>query len=96
MMAKRPMLYSIFAMIVVASMLLAGCGGATPTPTAVAQPGNTQPVSTAPQPTQAAKKVATFIWTQEFELPESHVQQYVVFTGYPAVMGLLGLELRPE
>jgi peptide/nickel transport system substrate-binding protein len=69
MMAKRPVLYTIFVMIVVASMLLAGCGGAkpTPTPTVVAQPGNTQPVNTAPQPTQATKKVATFIWTQEFD-----------------------------
>ncbi len=50
--------------MVAASLILSGCGGATTTPIV---PGNTQQV---PQPSQTAvpeKKVATLIFTQEFD-----------------------------
>jgi peptide/nickel transport system substrate-binding protein len=64
-MMRKSILYTFFALLVVASMVLSGCGGAkTTTPISV---GNT-PQVTQPQPTVAAeKKVATLIFTQEFD-----------------------------
>jgi len=44
---RKSALYSVFALLVVTSLLLVGCGGA--------------------KTTSAASKVATFIWTQEFD-----------------------------
>ncbi len=59
-MQKRSGLYVIFATLMVASLLLSGCGGK---PATTVAPGNTQvPATTVPE-----KKVATLIFTQEFD-----------------------------
>lgn len=59
----------VLSLMVLASMILAACGGAAATQ-APAEPANTEGAATqAPAATDAApadKKVATFIWTQEF------------------------------
>ncbi len=59
-MQKRSGLYILFATLMVGSLLLSGCGGNIATTVA---PGNTQvPATTVPE-----KKVATLIFTQEFD-----------------------------
>jgi len=66
-MIKRSVTYTLFAILVAASMILSGCGG-TPAVVTVISSGDTPVVSpTVPPTTVAAKKVATFIWTQDFD-----------------------------
>jgi peptide/nickel transport system substrate-binding protein len=54
-MSKRSVLYAVLATVIVSSVVLSGCGGAKPTPDAT-----TEPIA-------ADKKIATFIYTQEFD-----------------------------
>ena len=63
-MTRKSILYTFFALLVVASMVLSGCGGAKTTPVAVA---NTPGASQVTQPPVSEKKVATLIFTQEFD-----------------------------
>ena len=66
-MIKRSVTYTLFAILVAASMILSGCGG-TPAVVTVISSGDTPVVSpTVPPTTVAAKKIATFIWTQDFD-----------------------------
>ncbi len=62
-MLRKSVAYTIFALLVAASMVLSGCGG---TPTVVTQisSGDTPAPSPTPVP---EKKVATLIFTQEFD-----------------------------
>jgi peptide/nickel transport system substrate-binding protein len=60
-MQKRSGLYTLFATLMVASLLLSGCGGNAKIPVA---PANTPQV---PATTVPEKKVATLIFTQEFD-----------------------------
>jgi peptide/nickel transport system substrate-binding protein len=68
-MSRKPILYSVLVMMVVASLFLSSCGGANATPVVATQPPAiaTQPPVAATQPPAAAKKVATLIYTQEFD-----------------------------
>jgi len=75
---KKSWLFCVLAMLVVASMLLSACGPATE-PTTVAEPPTevvVEPTTAAEPPTEvvveptavpAEPKIATFIWTQEFD-----------------------------
>jgi len=69
-MSKKPVLYTVFALLVVASLVLSGCGGGITTPIVS---GNTPQASQQPEPVQASqqpepeKKVATLIFPQEFD-----------------------------
>lgn len=73
---KKSRFFCVLAMVVVVSMLLGACG-ATPEPTKVAAPEPTKEAApeptkeAAPEPTKEAApaepKIATFIWTQEFD-----------------------------
>jgi peptide/nickel transport system substrate-binding protein len=60
-MQKRSGLFSVFAILIIASMVISGCGGAKPTEEA---PGVIQQPTEQPQ---QEKKVATLIYTQEFD-----------------------------
>lgn len=75
-MSRKPVLYPVLVIFVVASLILTGCGGAkttpvaaTDVPAAATQPPAvaTQPPAAATQAPAAAKKVATLIYTQEFD-----------------------------
>ena len=59
-MFKKRILMTLPILLVVASLVLVACGAKTPAPT----PGATEPPATA---VEATNKVATFIWTQEFD-----------------------------
>jgi peptide/nickel transport system substrate-binding protein len=61
---KKSWLVSLLAMVLVASLLLAACGTAAE-PTQVEAPPTV--VEAVPTDTPAPPKVATFIWTQEFD-----------------------------
>jgi peptide/nickel transport system substrate-binding protein len=64
--SRKSTLYAVFAVLLVANPILGGCGGVKTTAT----PAATQAVSASPTPSEAAgtgKKVATFIWTEEFD-----------------------------
>ena len=69
-MSKKSVLYTFFALLVVASLVLSGCGGGKTTPVVS---GNTPQASQQPEPVQASqqpepeKKVATLIFPQEFD-----------------------------
>ena len=68
-MQKRSGLYTLFATLMVASLVLSGCGGGATTPVAAgntpqAPGGNTPQV---PPTVVPEKKVATLIYTQEFD-----------------------------
>ena len=69
-MSKKSVLYTFFALLVVASLVLSGCGGGKTTPIVS---GNTPQASQQPEPVQASqqpepeKKVATLIFPQEFD-----------------------------
>src|SRR5512137_1622112 len=67
-MLRKPVLYTLLAVLVVASLFLSSCGGAKTTPAVGTQPPAvpTQPPA-ATNPPAAAKKVATLIYTQEFD-----------------------------
>jgi peptide/nickel transport system substrate-binding protein len=67
---KRNVLFASLSLLVIASLVLAACGGAAepttapePTEAAAAPEATEAPAPTEPPP--AEKKVATFIWTQE-------------------------------
>jgi peptide/nickel transport system substrate-binding protein len=60
---KKSWLFRVLAMLVMASMLLGACG--TTQPTAVVKPPTE--VVVVPTATPAPPKIATFIWTQEFD-----------------------------
>ena len=60
-MSNKTVLYPIFALLVVASLVLSSCGGEKPTAEATVQPVVTQP------PTEN-KKVVTIIFPQEFDV----------------------------
>ena len=66
----KPKLWTLLAVFVMLSMILAACGPAATSTTAPAAPQATQ-APAAPEPTQApepaAGGTATFIWTQEFD-----------------------------
>jgi peptide/nickel transport system substrate-binding protein len=66
---KRNWLYSILAVVIVAAVLLAACGPAPTTPPEATQaPVATEaPVEAPTEAPPAERKVATFIWTQEFD-----------------------------
>lgn len=71
-MSKSKILLTWVSLLVMASMILAACGGAATQPPAAqpTQPPAAQPTQPpAAQPTQppAARKVVTLIWTQEFD-----------------------------
>src|SRR5512137_1671916 len=82
-MSKKPVIYSVLVVLVVASLFLSSCGGAKTTPVATAnvpaaatqkpaaatQPpaAATQPPAATTQPPAAGKTVATLIYTQEFD-----------------------------
>ncbi len=85
-MIKKSVSYTLFAIMVAASMVLSGCGGATTTPTIS---GITPQASQTPVP---EKKVATFIWNEEFELVKPLIHQYVVFHSNTTTLGLLAME----
>jgi peptide/nickel transport system substrate-binding protein len=55
------MLYTVFALLVIVSLVLSGCGGVTTTPIASAEPSQT------PQQPVPVNKVATLIFPQEFD-----------------------------
>ncbi|HEX7619851.1 MAG TPA: peptide ABC transporter substrate-binding protein [Anaerolineales bacterium] len=66
-MQKQSVLYTLFAILVVASLVLSGCGGR---PTTQVANGDTPVSGNTPQASQTAipeKKVATLIFTQEFD-----------------------------
>ena len=72
-MFKKNAAYMLVLLVIVASLVLAACGP-TPEPTKVPEPTQAaaEPEPTkAPEPTEppppAEKKIATFIWTQEFD-----------------------------
>jgi peptide/nickel transport system substrate-binding protein len=61
-------LYPVLVVLMVTSLFLSSCGGAKTTPVAtVPSAAATQPPATTTQPPAAAKKVATLIYTQEFD-----------------------------
>lgn len=65
-MQKKTSLYTLFTTLMVVSLLLSSCGGNTTTP---GTSGNTPkvPPTTVPATTVPEKKVATLIFTQEFD-----------------------------
>jgi len=64
-MSKKSVLYTVFALLVVASLVLSGCGGGKTTPIVSGNTGYTPPpASQQPEP---VNKVATLIFTQEFD-----------------------------
>jgi peptide/nickel transport system substrate-binding protein len=72
---KKIRFYSLLAVAVMLALVVTACG-ATPAPTEVAAPPTEAAATQAPAPTQppapteppaAERKVATFIWTQEFD-----------------------------
>jgi peptide/nickel transport system substrate-binding protein len=68
-MLRKSVVYTLFALLVAASMVLSGCGGTPPVITQISS-GDTPAASLTPQPSPtavAAKKVATIIWLQEFD-----------------------------
>ena len=59
-MFKKPKsIYAVLCLVIIASMLLAACGGT--------QTGTQPAAETQPPPPPAEKKIATFIYTQEFD-----------------------------
>jgi peptide/nickel transport system substrate-binding protein len=67
-MQKQSVLYTLFATLVVASLVLSGCGGSKITP--IVSGGDTPVSGITPQASQTSapeKKVATLIFTQEFD-----------------------------
>jgi peptide/nickel transport system substrate-binding protein len=67
-MSHKPVLYPVLVVLMVTSLFLSSCGGAKTTPVAtVPSAAATQPPATTTQPPAAAKKVATLIYTQEFD-----------------------------
>jgi peptide/nickel transport system substrate-binding protein len=69
---KSHSVFVLLSLLVIASLVLAACGGAAE-PTQAPEVAEPTEAAAAPEPTEAAepspaeKKVATFIWTQEFD-----------------------------
>jgi peptide/nickel transport system substrate-binding protein len=63
---KKSWIVSLLAIVVVASMLLTACGPAAE-PTKVVAPPTKAPAAPTVTPVPAEPKIATFIWTQEFD-----------------------------
>ncbi|HLA99671.1 MAG TPA: peptide ABC transporter substrate-binding protein [Anaerolineales bacterium] len=91
-------LYFMFSFVVIASMLLVACAGATPTETQAPPPAvvetqppavETQPpaVETEPPPPPVERKVITLIWTQEYDtLNPLYTQMWFVTSIFPVYM----------
>jgi peptide/nickel transport system substrate-binding protein len=78
-MNTRPKLFVFFSLLMAASMILAAC--ATPTAVVPEEPA-VQPTAAVAPP--AERKVATFIWTQEFDtLNPLYTNMWFVSTIYP-------------
>src|SRR3990172_8602904 len=91
-------LYFMFSFVVISSMLLVACAGATPTETQAPPPAvvetqppavETQPpaVETEPPPPPVERKVITLIWTQEYDtLNPLYTQMWFVTSIFPVYM----------
>jgi peptide/nickel transport system substrate-binding protein len=101
-MSKRQKMFSWLSLLVIASMLLAACGGAATQPPAEAPaeqpteapaaepteaPAAEQPTEAPAEAPSAEKKVAKFIWTQEYDtLSPLYTNMWFVSVIYPAYL----------